>query len=83
VRVVFVFLVGSCALDARLAQASGLLCGEPDPLARGGYETSQVPGAPLCARAPLFDPGGPSAPMIIGRSGAAFRWLNGVGLHIC
>ena len=31
VRVVFVFRIrGSCALDARLAQASGLLCGEPD-----------------------------------------------------
>lgn len=74
---------GSCALDARLAQASGLLCGEPDaPLARGGDETSQVPGAPLCARAPLFDPGGASAPMIVGRSGAAFRCLNGVGLHV-
>jgi hypothetical protein len=29
VRVVFVFLFGSCAFDARLAQASGLVCGSP------------------------------------------------------
>lgn len=48
-RVVFVFLVGSCALDARLAQASGLVAVRP-PL-RIREEATRSPrflGCPSC-----------------------------------
>jgi hypothetical protein len=73
---------GSCALDARLAQASGLLSGEPDgpSLTRRSARPPRFLGR-LRERALLFDPGGASAPMIVGRLGAAFCWVNGIGLR--
>jgi hypothetical protein len=73
---------GSCALDARLAQASGLLCGEPDvPLLTRRFTRPPRFLERLRARATLSDPGGASAPMILGRSGAAFRYRHSVGLR--
>jgi hypothetical protein len=73
---------GSCALDARLAQASGLLFGEPDgpSLTRRSTRPPRFLGR-LSERALLFDPGGASAPMIVERLGAAFCWVNGIGLR--
>lgn len=49
VRVVFVFRVGSCALDARLAQASGFVCGSP--VFRIREEATRSPRFLWCLRA--------------------------------
>lgn len=71
-RILFVFLVGSCALDARRAQASGSVAVRP--LLRFREEATRSPrflGCLMCVRATLSDPGGTSGPMIIGSSGAA------------
>ena len=60
---------GSCAFDARHAQASSLGAVRPTLRVRG--ETTRSPRFLGClrARAPFFDPGGASGPMILGPSG--------------
>jgi len=65
---------GSRARGVRRARASGLGCGLPDD----PHQDEEMTRPPrflgrLRARAVLYDPGGASAPMILGRSGAAFR----------
>src|SRR5215468_1797324 len=37
---------------------------DPPGMCRRRRETSQVPGEPLCMRAPLYDPGGPTRPCL-------------------
>lgn len=59
------------------------VCCAESPMLRPHEEAMRSPRflERLCARALLFDPGGASAPMILGRSGAAFHGNDGVGLR--
>ena len=54
----------------------------PIPRLSGDVETSQVPGEPLCRRAPLDDPGGPRRTHHAVRRDAAFRLCDTVGIRI-
>lgn len=47
----------------------------------GNVRISQVPGVPQYIRALLYDPGGTSAPGLLRRFSATFRFTHSVGFH--